>query len=87
MGFHDSVSFPAIAVDTAPDRKTDPSRASNTTIMFSVALSGMVGNVALEGGEGITGRERAELILQIEDENVPAAVHRRGRSLVRHRSP
>jgi hypothetical protein len=46
------------------------------SIMFSVALGGMVDKVALEAGEQITAQERTELILQIEDENVPAEVDR-----------
>jgi len=44
------------------------------SIMFSIALGGMVDKVAYQAGERITAEERAELILQIEDENVPAEV-------------
>jgi MFS family permease len=44
------------------------------SIMFSMALGGMVDKVATQAGEKITAEERAELILQIEDENVPLEV-------------
>ena len=46
------------------------------SIMFSAALGGMVDKVAVQAGERITAAERAELILQIEDEVVPAEVDR-----------
>jgi predicted MFS family arabinose efflux permease len=44
------------------------------SIMFSAALGGMVDKVALQAGERITPEERAELIIQIEDETVPEEV-------------
>jgi MFS family permease len=48
--------------------------AAIASIMFTVALGGMVDKVALEAGEEITAQERAELIVQIEDETVPEEV-------------
>lgn len=44
------------------------------SIMFGLALGGMVDKVALQAGENITAQERAELIIQIEDETVPKEV-------------
>ena len=44
------------------------------SIMFSLALGGMVDKVVLQAEEKISLEERAELIIQIEDENVPAEV-------------
>jgi hypothetical protein len=46
------------------------------SILFTAALGGMVDKVAVEAGEQITPQERAELILQIEDEEVPEEVER-----------
>jgi MFS family permease len=46
------------------------------SIMFTAALGGMVDKVAVQAGEQITPQERAELILQIEDERVPEEVER-----------
>ena len=46
------------------------------SIMFTAALGGMVDKVAIQAGEQITPQERAELILQIEDESVPEEVER-----------
>jgi hypothetical protein len=46
------------------------------SILFSAALGGMVDKVAMEAGEQITLEERAELILQVEDESLPEEVER-----------
>jgi MFS family permease len=53
------------------------------SIMFSAALGGMVDKVAAQAGEQITAQERAELIVQIEDERVPEEVER----IVAERAP
>lgn len=53
------------------------------SIMFSAALGGMVDKVAAQAGEQITAQERAELIVQIEDESVPEEVER----IVAERAP
>jgi len=46
------------------------------SILFTAALGGMVDKVAMEAGEQITLEERAELILQVEDESLPEEVER-----------
>jgi hypothetical protein len=46
------------------------------SILFTAALGGMVDKVAVEAGEQITLQERAELIVQVEDENLPEEVER-----------
>jgi MFS family permease len=53
------------------------------SILFTAALGGMVDKVAVATGEQITPQERAELILQIEDEEVPEEVER----IVAERAP
>lgn len=53
------------------------------SIMFTVALGGMVDKVAVAAGEQIAAEERAELIVQIEDQRVPEAVER----IVAERAP
>jgi MFS family permease len=53
------------------------------SIMFSLALGGMVDKVAVQAGEQITAEERAELIIQIEDKTVPEEVDR----IVAERAP
>jgi MFS family permease len=44
------------------------------SIMFSIAISGMVDKVALQANEKLSPQERTELILQVEDNAVPDSV-------------